>query len=466
MADAHTPNHNFTLPEIGAAKDTWGTSLNANWTALDTLLRTNPATAVFLPRAGGTMAGAINMGANQITNLAASTAAGHAVRQDQVLLRTGGSMLGNIAMGGNKITGLGAASAAADAVRRDQVILADGSQELTSFLVVRSGGVDKLRMYNTSYSNADFGVIRINNDGVLALIAAPSGSSPYYFKSSSGTPDNNWDVMTRGMSDSRYMQQTWALTAGDGLQGGGSGAANRTISVDSTVVRTSGAQSIAGTKTFQGNVVFRSDQQTTYFDINDATQRDLVQVRRSGNGQWFIRLLANNTFEIAGAGSNMMRIGAPVELGLGDGPIYLENNADDGNGTGLCIRTSNNPTGNGMIFSVRSSGGALGFAVQQDKVSIGRAAAYIGADSQGAGGGLIMHLGLSAGAVGTHAFAADVVTSAGKSIGDTSPGANLRLSNAEGAADGSLAGTWRCLGRVVGGSSGWTSRSTLWLRIS
>lgn len=465
MADAHTPNHNFTLPEIGAAKDTWGTSLNANWSALDTLLRTNPTTALFLPRAGGTMGGAINMGANQITNLAASSAAGHAVRQDQVLLRTGGSMTGAIAMGGNKITGLGAASAAADAVRRDQVVLADGSQEITSFLVVRSGGVDKLRMYNTTYSNADFGVIRVNNDGTLALIAAPSGSNPYYFKSASGTPDNNWDVMTRGMSDSRYMQQTWTLSTGSGLQGGGSGAANRTISVDSTVVRTSGAQTIAGTKTFTGNLVCTTDTQATYFDA-DAAERSALVFRRSLAVQFAAYQMVSGGLELRGSGNNPLQISAPTQWALGDGLIYLENHNDDGNGAGLCIRTSTNPTGNGMIFSVRSSGGALGFAVQQDKVSIGRAAAYIGADNQGAGGGLIMHLGLAAGAVGTYAFAADIVTISNKTLGDTSPGADLRLSNAEGAAAGSLAGTWRCLGRVVGGSSGWTSRSTLWLRIS
>lgn len=35
MADTTTPTYSFTLPEIGASEDTWGTKLNANWTALD-----------------------------------------------------------------------------------------------------------------------------------------------------------------------------------------------------------------------------------------------------------------------------------------------------------------------------------------------------------------------------------------------------------------------------------------------
>lgn len=49
------------------------------------------------------------------------------------------------------------------------------------------------------------------------------------------------------------------ITAGDGLSGGGDLTQNRTISVDSTVVRTSGDQTIAGVKTFSDNVVVVGD---------------------------------------------------------------------------------------------------------------------------------------------------------------------------------------------------------------
>lgn len=38
MADGATTTYSFTLPEVGASEDSWGTKLNANWTKTDQLL--------------------------------------------------------------------------------------------------------------------------------------------------------------------------------------------------------------------------------------------------------------------------------------------------------------------------------------------------------------------------------------------------------------------------------------------
>ena len=46
MADGTTPNQGFTLPEVGASEDTWGTKLNENWTETDTLLGAVSATEI------------------------------------------------------------------------------------------------------------------------------------------------------------------------------------------------------------------------------------------------------------------------------------------------------------------------------------------------------------------------------------------------------------------------------------
>ena len=79
-----------------------------------------------------TMSGAIAMGSNKITGLAAGTTAGDAVRYEQALLLAGGTMAGAIAMGGSKVTGLAAATANGDAVRYEQITPKLDSARVTS----------------------------------------------------------------------------------------------------------------------------------------------------------------------------------------------------------------------------------------------------------------------------------------------------------------------------------------------
>ncbi len=101
----------------------------------------------YLLKSGGTMTGAIAMGSNKITGLAAGTASSNdAARMADItsaalqtamaaylastyLALSGGTMSGNIAMGGSaKVTGLGAATVNGDAVRYNEFMAINGSQ--------------------------------------------------------------------------------------------------------------------------------------------------------------------------------------------------------------------------------------------------------------------------------------------------------------------------------------------------
>ena len=85
-------------------------------------------TGLYLPKAGGTMSGAIAMGSHKITGLAAPTSDNDAARKKYVddglalkLALAGGTMSGAIAMGSQKITGLAAPTSDNDAARKKYV---------------------------------------------------------------------------------------------------------------------------------------------------------------------------------------------------------------------------------------------------------------------------------------------------------------------------------------------------------
>jgi len=75
---------------------------------------------------------------------------------------------------------------------------------------------------------------------------------------SSITNINGTNVTSGTIADARIattlVRTSTAITAGDGIDGGGDLSASRTVAVDATVVRTTGAQSIAGGKSFTSNI--------------------------------------------------------------------------------------------------------------------------------------------------------------------------------------------------------------------
>ena len=76
MADGSTTTYSFTLPEVGASTDTWGTKLNANWTKTDQLLDGTTAIAPNLStlKIAGTTVTATAAELNLLDGVTATTA--------------------------------------------------------------------------------------------------------------------------------------------------------------------------------------------------------------------------------------------------------------------------------------------------------------------------------------------------------------------------------------------------------
>lgn len=74
MADSNTTTYSFTLPEVGASADSWGTKLNANWDKVDDLLDGSIAVNGITVTGGsidGTPVGATTPSTGEFTTLSA-----------------------------------------------------------------------------------------------------------------------------------------------------------------------------------------------------------------------------------------------------------------------------------------------------------------------------------------------------------------------------------------------------------
>ena len=138
----------------GTAGTITGLSAPTNASDAATKLYVDTADALKLDLAGGTMSGALAMGANRITGLANPTSAQDAATKTYVdnadalkLNLAGGTMSGAIAMGGNKITGVGTPTATTDAANKAYVD--NAIQGLDAKVSVRVASTTNLNLTGT-----------------------------------------------------------------------------------------------------------------------------------------------------------------------------------------------------------------------------------------------------------------------------------------------------------------------------
>ncbi|MFT4261674.1 MAG: tail fiber domain-containing protein, partial [Candidatus Woesearchaeota archaeon] len=147
----------------------------------------------------------------------------------------------------------------------------------------------------------------------LNTVFRDAGGITMYGPNSSGVI---WNINTSGQLTTGNVP--WArlsghptITAGDGLSGGGSLNTNRTISVDSTVVRTSGNQTIGGNKRFNELTGF-GVAPSTIWRIYSRSSSNSVYIRTdsSSSGVYALRVRS-------GANSTALTVMGNARVGIG-----------------------------------------------------------------------------------------------------------------------------------------------------
>lgn len=191
-----------------------------------------------------------------------------------------------------------------------------------------------------------------------------------------------------GVSTALSTASAKKVIAGDGLSGGGDGTDDRTLSVDSTVVRTAGNQTIAGNKTFTGTVGspgieltsaapyidFHYGSGTSDYDvrlINDATGRLSLSGNLSvsggvsGNGSGITSLNASNissgTISDSRTSSNIAKYNAAGTFTANQtfkgGDIIIQGSSSTTNSN--VWLNENDGTPQAVLFAMPNSSGAF-----------------------------------------------------------------------------------------------------------
>ena len=138
-----------------------------------------------------------------------------------------------------------------------------GASSLSSNKLLVGNGSSSVQ----SPSALDWNGSRLDIDGDIEFSGQLSGDVPYgnltghiSIDTGDGLSGGGSISSSRTLSvDSSVVRTSRSIDTGDGLNGGGSLDSDRTLSVDSSVVRTSGSQTIGGTKTFTSDLVAEAD---------------------------------------------------------------------------------------------------------------------------------------------------------------------------------------------------------------
>ena len=247
------------IGDAGAGLDTLGELADALNDDDDFSTTVTNSIATKLPKAGGTMTGAIAMSTNKITGAGDPTSAQDVAtkaytdtQRDTRVAKTGDTMSGALAMGNNKITGLATPTAGTDVTNKTYV---DGI--LGSATVAATSATNAA----TSETNAATSATNAATSETNAATSATNAASSYdqfddrYLgaKSSAPTVDNDGDALITGALYFNSTSNIMYVYGGSGWQAAGS-------SVNGTSERNTYTATA-------GQTVFAAAYDTGYIDV-------------------------------------------------------------------------------------------------------------------------------------------------------------------------------------------------------
>ena len=187
-----TTNYSWNLPTVGGSEDTWGTSLNANWTALDTLLGgTNATEFAILDGATVTTAefnylsGVTSAVQTQINSKAASAITVSAGAG----LTGGGDLTANRTLSHADTSSQGSVNNSGNTVIQD--ITLDTYGHITA---IGSTTILSPILASCAFNGTSSGTISVEANGVNVANVTKNGTGDYTINFSSAVPHANYSV--------------------------------------------------------------------------------------------------------------------------------------------------------------------------------------------------------------------------------------------------------------------------------